>query len=104
MSDALKIARFLWPDKEWRADPATGGAGSNDLRFVPTSFGGCNGAEHAIIARGLAEEYGEALCRELFGAPGGIEPHPFAQIRTAPLECIVRALVAVIDAQEAKRG
>lgn len=119
MSDALTIARFCWPERSWRHD--TDGIAPDDVVISDgpefaiyrdfTEIDDVRVAELAVIERGLAKEYGKALLVELGmrGQEGdgswtismlpGID---HAKLATAPLDARVRALAAVIRAQEEK--
>ena len=103
---ALRIARFCWPHSEWiLSEPLLvweRGRGHRTLCFGEESS--LRLAERAIVERGLGERYGE----ELIEAVDGIYTERqtleamFAVIRTAPLDAIVRALLAVVEAEEKK--
>ena len=125
MSDALTIARWCWPKYTWKegieSEVYTEECGTDDScwEFWPDEYGGrpqdCeqNGrkgvsdAESVLIECGLAENYGNALCWELWGNKnhpefkfrGDWAPNlgaDLAELATAPLNVRVRAMAAVI--------
>ena len=121
MSDALKIARFCWPGKEWRIGTVDGtlywkdGNSFNlDASWNPNDLNEIAVAEAVLIERGLGEEYGMQLFRHTQhtaieasyddGRNPGVEAdyHDLAMIATAPLDARVRAMVKVIKKEEKK--
>lgn len=105
---ALRIARFCRPDLEWRASKIVGVVRAPsqhpqcvDERFdieVPEKVAA---AERAIVEHGLGEEYGRELMwaipnTHLSSALGA------CWLATAPLDVRVRALLAVVEAEEEK--
>jgi len=108
MSDALEIARWAWPDKRWseRIDRSTACVWIDLKRsasgeFDVGRFDSLQDAELVLIERGLAEEYGQKLWAEVWDRPFGLgNGLSIARIATAPLDARVRAILAVIRAQE----
>lgn len=124
MTDALKIARFCWPAREWVADdekfvrslPCSG----QDMGFTLDETDGAycemlslplwrmRDAELVLIERGLADGYAWYLLDELdLYTPKEINKDCVLDVAwkcaTAPLDARVRAMVAVID-QQARAG
>jgi hypothetical protein len=114
-SDALIVARWLWPDRAWTRTPSGvaesrpyDGLGERDGdSFDPAIRSHVAAAEVAMVERGLGERYARALLREIassagthdFGSPGAYYGD-IARIRTAPLSAIVRALATVAREEE----
>ena len=121
-SDALTIARWAWPEYDWKPDIGpdpdpdfawrTGKSAtlsrtrSVTLSWAADDANNVTDVERLMVERGHGEEYAQALCRAVLSAtdpwPRGWED--FAMIRTAPLASIVRALVATIRKLEAKHA
>lgn len=118
-SDALLIARWCWPGRTWREGPN----GVDDIivetdagiRFKddPKSFLVCrhedvSAAESVLLSRGHAVAYGRELWIEFVGSDAdrfGVDGWArYAWVATAPLDCRVRALAAVIRELEAKKA
>lgn len=119
VSDALTIARWCWRARQWSLSPDNRVRTSPDIGspacFDPSMMDGhvsefeteygVSSAEAVLIERGLAEEYGNAICVELCVEGRGKDlGTQCAMIATAPLAARVCALAAVIRAQEAKHG
>lgn len=120
MSDALTIARWCWPSIEaWVQDGDASPACSCEkcVGFQFRSYDsddhcpsgvrwyGVAAAESILIERGLAWNYGDALAAILFADPRSNAmrfSEQFTMFATAPLAARVRAMAAVIRAQEAK--
>lgn len=84
--EILALARFCWPEGiPWMHDPQS----FEDHADVAA-------AEAIFIERGLGEEYGERLCKEVLGTPDDPDLVGLANAR-------VRAMVAVVRAQEEKK-
>lgn len=99
---ALMVARFLFPDDEWvngfaalcQSPQWAYGSNSGSMSLAA--------AERALVERGLAHEYGEALMCELREAKRN-DVYPFVStvdIRTASPEVIARAILRVVEGQE----
>lgn len=116
MSDALRIARWCWPETSWiqrfKNSPTCSCencVGFNerldaDNENCPSGvhWYGVSSAESILFSRGLTKEYDEALCREVLGArpdsPDAVVcPDHLSRIATASLEMRVRAMVSVIE-------
>lgn len=112
MSDALTIARFCFPETHWvmREDEGVAIdwglesfthaelAESSGPLWNPQDRADVSAAESVVIERGLAEQYGRALAHELWPE----NPHctfavAIAQVRTAPLTVVIRAILSAID-------
>jgi len=115
-SDALTVARWCWPEHgPWQMGtpdplptpiPMSRARWFDPERWEDDRFVACHGvlaAEAALIERGLAEEYGEELCVELFGMSVPSSARDACGLATAPLPARLRALASVVRAQEAKR-
>lgn len=110
--DALDVARFCWPQFAWEQDDYTGEcytAEDNGDVFDPQPQMLFWGKRHRDIAaaervlvdeRGLGEEYGRALLRELNLVPEWVSSNDIATVRTAPLEVCLRALARVVREQQ----
>lgn len=105
MIDALRIARWRWPDSAWDWAEYDGGslALNSEHKFDSRHHRDVHAAELVLIERGLRREYGDALHR-IVAAESGIGDFPDgdwdATMAMAPLASRVRALAAVIEAQE----
>lgn len=96
---ALRIARWCWPEGRWNpgASPSRclidGGP-----EFSTNEWACLHNAEAVLIERGLEDAYGRALAHELWPE----NPHctfavAIAQVRTAPLTVVIRAILSAID-------
>lgn len=124
-SDALVVCRWCWPCCEWKEAPEIDGEKAarhvvdymsckrghpmGDFTLADDDFYGVNCAERVLIERGLAEAYGRELVAELgirtfSGGGGWTEPWAIAvHAAAAPLDARIRALAAVVRAQEGKK-
>ncbi len=104
--DLLALARFCWPGQTHLGIRCA---------LIAQDLNHCAAAEAVLIERGLGEEYGGELARQLErdGRPMGIDPTQdmvrvysrwILHAATAPLDARVRAMVQVVRAEEAKRG
>ena len=102
---AFKIARWCWPEAanaKTESDYAKKdrAIGQQLARDWPT----IRAAELVLIERGLAEEYGRKLLDEICDARDTWSENEAASLcATAPLDARCRALLAVIEKQEAKK-
>ena len=108
---ALRIARWCWPERQWISNPDNidhAIAYSEDPHgwyWDATELDDVRAAEQVVIERGLAEEYGRALCiatKAIICIDDDLQYDGIAAIATAPLDARVRALLTVIEKQEAR--
>lgn len=119
--DILALARFCWPYAGWNMS-VIGLASTNTTKaacpayFSAGSRDAVAAAEAILIERGLGEEYGRAFAAEMRWTGKYWSPHlsankdplrlmgdAIAACLNAPLDARVRAMVAVVRAQEDKK-
>ncbi len=108
---ALKIARWCWPEAhDWLCGKyLTATIGEVMIRFDIETLIDVRVAELVLISRGLAEEYGIALgWAVLMDSPSRLHKEwevcgeDIADIAMASIDVRIRAMLFVIDRQEAK--
>ena len=116
--DALDVARFCWPEHEWKSlDRGLSACRRADCRpgwnFTDylTIWRADNrediaAAERVVVERGLGEEYGKWIAVELGPPPESLERYfgYVAKIATAPLDARLRALAVVARKQLEKEA
>lgn len=115
--DLLALARFCWSRRKWTTETGDGlvrDYNEPDVEFLGDHRDDVSAAEAVLIERGLGEEYAQQLILALGDRVPGFQIHDDARIslhwaavtniRTAPLEVCVRAMVEVVRQEEEKRG
>jgi hypothetical protein len=114
---ALKIARFCWPERAWQQDtmghdpifvwwdqPADArGKIEEGQAWHPEDETCLAAAERALVERGRGDRYGKFLLEEIGYDRWQLRPltgDSCASIRAAPPEAIARAILRVAEEQE----